>query len=119
MTREYLVGSVDDLPIDGRILVTVRNREIGVFNIGGKYYALPNVCIHQNGPLCLGAVSGTLNASTHTDWKLEWVNEGEILVCPWHSMEYDITTGQSLAFPNRQLPTYDVQVKGGQIVLRA
>ena len=43
MTREYLVCEIDELPIGGRIVVRVRNREIGVFNVGGKYYALPNV----------------------------------------------------------------------------
>lgn len=118
MTREYLVCEIDELPIGGRIVVRVRNREIGVFNVGGKYYALPNVCIHQNGPLCLGAVSGTLNASLETEWKLEWSYEGEILVCPWHSMEYNITTGESLPFRNRQLPTFDVLVHDGRIFVR-
>ena len=118
MTNEYVVGHVDDLPVGGRILTKIGNRLIGVFNIAGKYFALPNVCIHQNGPLCDGAVSGTLKANRETGWKVEWVQEGEILVCPWHSMEYDITTGQCLAFPEMRLPTYDVEVKDSQVVVR-
>ena len=35
---------------------------INGFNIGGDFYALPNACFHQNGPLCRGMLSGTLQA---------------------------------------------------------
>jgi len=117
MTNEYVVAKEADVPVGGRMVVKVRKREIGIFNIGGKLYALPNVCVHQGGPLCRGAISGTLTSAAETDWKLEWVYEGEIVICPWHALEYNVTTGQCLAYPNRRLPTYEVQVKDGAIVL--
>ena len=42
----------------------------GVFNIGGRFYGLPNVCPHQTGPLCAGRVAtGTLVADGESDWK--------------------------------------------------
>ena len=33
-------------------LVTVAGREIGIFNIGGEFFALANRCPHAGGPLC-------------------------------------------------------------------
>ena len=84
--REYFVAHEDELPDGARRIVTVRGVEIGVFNISGRYFALPNLCIHQWGPLCTGKIAGTLVAREENDWKLEWVKDGEILICPWHAM---------------------------------
>jgi nitrite reductase/ring-hydroxylating ferredoxin subunit len=115
VSKEYEVATVEDIPEGQHIVVSVQGREIGVFNIRGRYYALPNVCFHQNGPLCLGAVSGTVIANSETGWKRTWGNEGEILVCPWHSLEFNVTTGQCLAYPKRRLPTYEVRVEDDRI----
>lgn len=117
MAAEHVVAGVEEIPEGKHIVVNVNGREIGVFNVRGQYYALPNVCIHQNGPLCRGAVSGTLRASAETGWKREWVHDGEIIVCPWHALEFNITTGQCLAHPRRRLPTYGVSVKDDQIIV--
>lgn len=115
MTSEYVVAKLEDLPEGGSLIVKVNGREIGVFNVHGHYYALPNVCFHQNGPLCQGSISGTLVANVETNWKNEWVRDGEIIVCPWHSLEYNITTGKSLAYPDRRLPVYKVRAEDGEI----
>lgn len=115
MSAEYAVASVSDVPEGQHIVVAVQGREIGIFNVHGQYYALPNACFHQNGPLCRGAVSGTVIASAETGWKKAWAFEGEIVVCPWHALEFNITTGQCLAYPKRRVPTYAVRVEGGQI----
>ena len=117
MVTEYVIARVDEVPEGKHIVVNVKDRELGVFNVRGQYYALPNVCIHQNGPLCRGAVSGTLQASAESGWKREWVHEGEIVVCPWHALEFDITSGRCLAYPKRRLPTYDVSIKDEQIII--
>lgn len=115
MTTAYAVADVADVAEGEHIVVEVRGREIGLFNVGGRYYALPNVCFHQQGPLCRGAVSGTVVANAETGWKRVWTHEGAIIVCPWHSLEFDVTTGQCLAYPNRRLPTYELKVEDNQI----
>lgn len=117
MATDYVVADVAAVAEGKQIVVNVNGREIGVFNVRGQYYALPNVCLHQNGPLCRGAVSGTLLASAKTGWKREWVQEGEIVVCPWHALEFNITTGHCLAFPNRRLRTFGVSVKGDKLIV--
>ena len=80
-----------------------------------QLYALPNVCPHQFGPLCAGTVNGTMACSAETGWRFAWVREGEIVTCPWHGIEFDITTGRSLASPRLRVRTYPVIVEDGQI----
>lgn len=115
MASEYLIGHTHELPPGTHKVVTAGGREIGIFNVAGRYYAIPNNCLHQNGPLCRGAVSGTIETSAEAGWKPVWAREGEIVVCPWHSMEFDITNGRCLAEPRRRIPTYAVTVVDSEI----
>ena len=115
---EYIIGTTDDIPIGEKRLVVINGRDIGIFNVEGRYYALPNRCTHQGGPLCEGRISGTLVSDTSTDWNPEWVQEGEILVCPWHSLEFNIKTGRCLAYPRVRLRQYPVSIEEGKIKIR-
>lgn len=112
---EYAVAQVADVPEGTHIVVKARDREIGIFNVRGKFYALPNNCFHQNGPVCLGIVTGAVVANADTGWKKVVTQEGEIVVCPWHALEFNIATGQCLAFPNKRLAVYPVRVDGDMI----
>lgn len=105
---EHTVASADEIPDGERRIVTLEGREIGLFNVGGRFYALLNRCTHQGGPLCYGSISGTLVTTAETNWQPEWVQEGEVLRCPWHSLEFNVTTGRCLAYPRvrvRHFPT--------------
>jgi nitrite reductase (NADH) small subunit len=115
--NENILGKAEDFPVDTHKVVKVKNREIGVFNIKGSLYALPNLCPHQVGPVCEGRVSGTLTANKDTNWDKAWIREGEIIACPWHGLEYDIKTGQCLAYADIKLRTYKVEIQDGLVVL--
>ena len=112
---DYVVGPVDEFPPGTHRVVQLGRVEVGVFNVNGDFYALPNVCPHQFGPLCAGTVNGTMACSAATDWKFEWVREGEIVTCPWHGIEFDITTGKSLSSPRLRVRTYPVAIENGQV----
>ncbi|MGH2458753.1 MAG: Rieske (2Fe-2S) protein [Chloroflexota bacterium] len=114
---EYVVGSVDELPVGAKRIVKVDGVEIGVFNVKGQLYALPNHCLHQGGPLCEGNVGATVMATEASGWRVQWVQEGEIVVCPWHGMEFNITTGRCLARRRARLRQYRVKVTDGQVVV--
>jgi len=107
---EYPIGRLEDLPPGSHLVVRAGNRELGVFNIGGELHAIPNLCPHQRGPLCAGAVSGTIDCGPHTDWQLAWIWEGEVVSCPWHSLEFHVPTGRCIAFEDIRLRTFDVTV---------
>ena len=71
--REHVVGDVSDFPVGSHRVVMVGRREIGIFNVAGRLYGLPNICPHQTGPLCEGReTTGTLIAREENDWRLEW-----------------------------------------------
>lgn len=113
----HVICPVEEFPENSHRVVKIKNIEIGVFNVGGAFYALPNVCPHQFGPLCEGTVHGTTRCNATTGWQFAWVREGEIITCPWHGWEYDITTGRALARPKIRVRTYPVTVEAGQVVV--
>jgi len=122
MTRErveHVIGNVSDFPEGSHRLVKVGRREIGVFNVGGDFYGLPNVCPHQTGPLCEGKPPlGTLVSRRENDWRFEWVHDGEIVACPWHGLEYHIPTGRCIAYPSVTLRRYEVVIVGDEVRVR-
>jgi nitrite reductase/ring-hydroxylating ferredoxin subunit len=116
--KEYSIAPVSEFPPNTHRVVKVGRREIGIFNVDGVFYALPNLCTHQLGPLCTGKVSGTVICTRETKWKLQWGMDNEIVTCPWHGLEYHIKTGTCLAFPEIRLRTYEVWVEDEQVKVR-
>ena len=105
----FVVGKVSELPPSSRRIVRVNGREIGVFNVKGKYYALRNLCPHQSAPLCLGELTGL--AVSDEPGEIEWTREGEILRCPWHGWEFDILSGRTVFKSQARVKTYEVRVE--------
>ncbi len=95
----HVVAAVGEIPPGGRKIVTVRGREIGVFNLGGEFFALRNRCPHQGAALCRGEVVSRLEAPLPGEYRL--ARRGEMLRCPWHGWEFDIRTGQSWCDPTK------------------
>lgn len=103
------VALASELPPGSRKIVEVGGRSIGVFNIDGRFYALRNSCPHQGAQLCLGSIGGTAEPSAPGEYV--WGREGEILRCPWHGWEFDITTGRSVFNPHKtRVRSYEVTV---------
>lgn len=115
MALHYVLGA-DDIPDGGHAIVNVEGREIGIYRIDGQYYAIHNYCPHQGAPLCAGIVCGTTMPSGV--YQYEFGRKGEIVRCPWHGWEFDITTGKSLFSGNVRTRSYKVEVHEGKIGLR-
>ncbi len=112
MTR-YIVATVEEIPPGERKIVEVAGRSIGVFNLGGEFFALRNRCPHQGGPLCAGSLGGLIISSSPGDY--HYSRAGEMLRCPWHGWEFDIRTGQSWFDPARvRVRRYQVTIEGQQ-----
>jgi 3-phenylpropionate/trans-cinnamate dioxygenase ferredoxin subunit len=107
---KYVICAAEELPPGARTVVEVAGRSIGVFNIGGDFFALRNSCPHQGGPLCLGQVSGFLMARVPGEYT--YLRRGEFVRCPWHGWEFDIKSGQSWFDPQRmRVRSYPVTVE--------
>jgi 3-phenylpropionate/trans-cinnamate dioxygenase ferredoxin subunit len=109
---KHIVATVDEIPPGGRKIVEVAGIPIGIFNLGGEFFALRNRCPHQGGPLCEGKLWGLLESPVPGEFRL--TRRGEILSCGWHGWEFDVRTGQSWCDPRRlRARTYGVEVKPG------
>jgi nitrite reductase/ring-hydroxylating ferredoxin subunit len=97
VSREVVARAHEIAPGTAKI-VTVRGREIGIFNLDGAYYALANRCPHAGGPLCQGVIGPLVQSDGPGQYRL--TRERTFLRCPWHGWEFDIRTGQSWCDPN-------------------
>ena len=105
-----VVGRLSEFPPGTRKIVTVGGRSIGVFNIGGQFFALRNQCPHQGAPLCRGRVKGTTIPGK--PYEYVYGRDQEIIQCPWHGWEFEITTGRTFFNPHRmRVKTYEVSVE--------
>ena len=113
----HVVATVDEIAPGTHKLVTVKGREIGIFNVKGDFYALFNRCPHAGGSLCAGRVGGLVVSDE--PGKYEILREGEILRCPWHGWEYDIRTGQSWCDPKKvSTRQFKVSVEPGERIAK-
>ena len=114
-SQRYVVTRVEELQDGERLIVDVGGRSVGIFNVGGEFFAILNRCPHQGGPLCLGDVLDLVEASAPGDYR---VDPGvKLLSCPWHGWEFDLRTGQSYLDPARtRVRAYGVEVASGGVV---
>lgn len=111
--RLHRVVAEDDLGEGERVLIEIKGREVGVFNIHGEYYAVGSHCPHMGGPCAEGLLTGLF--AIDESGEMTYSREGEILTCPWHGWEFDITTGDHLGGSKTRLLTYDVIVRDGDV----
>jgi nitrite reductase (NADH) small subunit len=118
-STDHVVGTLSDFPEGSHRVVDVAGRQIGIFNIRGELFALPNVCPHQTGPVCEGKiVTGSFRSSPETGWRPEWVHDGEVIICPWHGLEYHVPSGRCLAYPHVRLRRYQIVVEEDRVAVR-
>ena len=110
------VCRVEDLPPGTVKIVPVGKFGIGVFNVDGRYYGLANYCPHRGGPLCLGRVTGLVEAGV-APYQITWSRVGQFVRCPWHGMEFEIATGRSIVLPAMAVRSYPVKVKDGFVMI--
>jgi 3-phenylpropionate/trans-cinnamate dioxygenase ferredoxin subunit len=96
---EYLpVGSVEELKEGERLFIEINEKPIVILNIAGNYYAIEDVCSHDDGPVGEGII------------------EGFEIICPRHGARFDVRTGKVLALPAFvDIPAYPVRLVGDQI----
>lgn len=90
---EIPAGTIREYQIDGKT--------IALANVNGKFHAINNVCLHRSGPLGQGVL------------------EGNVVTCPWHGWEYDVTTGKVVRNPAVGVDCYAVEVRGEDIFVDA
>jgi len=89
------IAPVSEIPEGQRLFVEVGDRPVVVFNIAGEYFAIGDICTHDDGPLGDGSL------------------EGDRVVCPRHGGEFDVRTGKAVQMPAVvDIPAYPVRIVG-------
>ena len=89
----FEITPVDELPNGERLFVDIGDTPIVIFNIAGQFFAIGDVCTHDDGPL------GDGNLEAHN------------VVCPRHGAEFDVRTGKAVSMPAVvDIPAYPVRV---------
>ncbi len=94
------IAPASELPSGERLFVELGNKPVVIFNIAGQFFAIGDVCTHDDGPLGDGEL------------------RGHNIVCPRHGAEFDIETGKAVSMPAAvDIPAYPVQVRDGIIFI--
>ena len=92
------IASIDEIPSGGRLFVEIDAQTIVVFNLAGQYFAIADVCSHDDGPLGDGNLDGFQ------------------IICPRHGARFDVRTGKVLSLPAIvDIPAYPVRITAGEI----
>ncbi len=91
------VGKIGDIDEGKSQVVNANGKEMALFKIDGKIYAIENVCPHRGGPLAEGYV------------------EGSEITCPWHAWTFDVKTGICQTVPDMKQPVFPVKTETGDI----
>ena len=97
MAEFVKVAKKSEIPSDTGKCVEVKGREIALFKIADKVYAIHHICAHQGGPLAEGGL------------------EEKVVTCPWHGWQYDVTTGECTFNPSVKQETFKVKEEGEDI----
>jgi nitrite reductase/ring-hydroxylating ferredoxin subunit len=111
----FVVSRLEEFPPGERRIVRVGGREIGVFRVDDRFFAVRNRCPHQGGPLCRGRVFPRILSDAPGDFRLG--DGAPLVVCPWHGWQYDMETGQSYAPGDPGVRSYPVSVEPGSAVV--
>ena len=96
---EYLdIAPASELPNGERLFVEVESKSLVIFNIADQFFAIGDICSHDDGPVGDGDL------------------EGFNVVCPRHGGEFDVRTGKAVQLPAVvDIPAYPVKVVDGMI----
>jgi nitrite reductase (NADH) small subunit len=92
-----VVALAEDVPPGTGRAVEVEGRAVALFNVNGSFYAIDGTCLHRGGPVGEGDL------------------EDEIVTCPWHGWQYDVTTGRNVMDPDIGLAQYEVEIENGVV----
>ncbi|MEO8604326.1 MAG: Rieske 2Fe-2S domain-containing protein [bacterium] len=99
MAEFVRVASKKEIPSGQGRRFDVGGRQVAVFNVAGKLYAIDNRCEHQQGPLADGDLDGC------------------VVTCPWHGWTYDVTSGASPDDADIRVTSFPLKLEGDDVLV--
>ena len=89
----YKVAKPIDIPDGERLFFVLEKHPIVLYSIKGEYYAMEDLCTHDQGPIGSGEL------------------DGDVIICPRHGARFDVHTGKVLSFPAvEDVPVFPVRL---------
>jgi nitrite reductase/ring-hydroxylating ferredoxin subunit len=96
---EFRIASTRDVPPGKGHTIRVDGRQIALFNVKGRFYAIDDACPHMRADLSGGEVGdGTVT-------------------CSWHGWQFDLVTGKCLTVTRAEVRCYTLRIAGEDIHL--
>jgi nitrite reductase (NADH) small subunit len=92
-----LATKKDEIPVGTIREFQLSGKSIALANVEGKFFAVNNVCLHRGGPLGEGEL------------------DRQVVTCPWHGWQFDVTNGQLLTNAALTLACYPVEIRGDDV----
>jgi nitrite reductase (NADH) small subunit len=118
---EVSAGKVADYADGGRKVVDCGEFEVGVFKVGGEFFAWHNRCAHRAGPVCQGRIMQRVIEPVADDRTIraQAYDPAETnIVCPWHGYEFSIKTGFHQGSARIRLRKAEMTIRDGEIYVR-
>lgn len=92
------VAKTSEIPPGHMKVVWVEETRLAICNVEGAFYAIEDVCTHDDGPLGQGTL------------------EKDVVECPRHGARFSVRTGAVLRMPAvAPIRTFPVRVEKGEI----
>lgn len=96
------VAKVEEIAPGERLHHEFEEETVVVFNVGGQFFCIADVCTHDGGPLEDGDL------------------EGHEIECPRHGARFDVRNGKALCLPAvTAVPSYQVKVEDGFVYVQS
>lgn len=99
MSEFVRVATMEELPPGSAKEVTAEGRIIALYHVEDRVYAIDGICPHAGGPLG----EGTLNR--------------DVVTCPWHGWQFNVTNGHHCLNANIKQSTYAVKIEDDAILV--
>lgn len=90
-------AKVSDIPAGTLREVQIGQKTIALANVGGKFHAISDVCLHRGGPLGQGELANS------------------VVTCPWHGWQFDVTNGKLVQDPRMSVACYPTELRDDEI----
>ena len=94
------VARIGDIPTGTGMTFEVNGRLVAVFNDGGQYQAIDDLCPHMGALLAAGEL------------------QDGVVACPWHGWRFQVCDGTWCDNRRIKIDHFDVRVEGDEIQVR-
>lgn len=96
----HRVAAVGEVPLGSGIQVMIDHDDLALFNVGGEFFAIDDLCPHRGASLSEGFL------------------EQDKVFCPLHCFDFNLKTGESQVASHLRVATYPTKIENGDVFIQ-